>query len=322
MKDIIIVGTGKAGFLHYFSYKKFKKIGKIFFVDINKKPKNENIDIKKIYQTISDVINENNLNITNIIVDICTPKSVFLDIINECKKLKIKDIIVEKPFIVNDEFLKENEDLNIIMVHNYAYSKITMEIKKIVQNENLKPKMIYTNFSKNRISDSFNGRGMYKCVTRNIEHDIPHQVYITQYLLGNKPTNLLFLDEKSIKQGDVTLERHGYGKIIAKKGDVIVIHESDLTTNTIIREVIVVCENDIIVKGEYFIYDKDLNKLKCGTVKMYKNGESIKQINFEEDDNMYECLLEFYEFFNGKNKGKNYREQIEEFSKEMRMVGI
>ena len=32
MKDIINIGTGKAGFLHYYSYKKFEKIGKIYFV--------------------------------------------------------------------------------------------------------------------------------------------------------------------------------------------------------------------------------------------------------------------------------------------------
>ena len=45
MKDIIIVGTGKAGFLHYYSYKKFEKIGRIYFVDIDGKIKNENINI-------------------------------------------------------------------------------------------------------------------------------------------------------------------------------------------------------------------------------------------------------------------------------------
>ena len=49
MKDIIIVGTGKAGFLHYYSYKKFEKIGRVYFVDIDGKIKNENINIKKLF---------------------------------------------------------------------------------------------------------------------------------------------------------------------------------------------------------------------------------------------------------------------------------
>lgn len=317
MKDVIIVGTGKAGFLHYFSYKKFKNIGNLFFVDISEKMKNENIDVQKVYPTINDVIIDNNLDISNIIVDICTPKSVFLDIINQCKELGIKDIIVEKPFIVKEEFFKENEELNIVMVHNYVYSKITIGIKEIIEKENLTPKMVYTNFSKNRLSESFKGRGMYKSVTRNIELDIPHQVYITQYILGNRPTKLLALDEKSIKQGDVVLEKHGYGKIITKKDDILVIHESDLTTNTTVREVTVVCDNDTIVQGEYFIYDKDLNKLKSGTIKIYKNSDVIKEINIDVDDNMYECLLEFYNYFNGISVGVDYKEQIKEFSKEM-----
>ena len=46
MKDIIIIGTGKAGFLHYYSSKKFEKLGRIYFVDIDGKIKNENI-VKK-----------------------------------------------------------------------------------------------------------------------------------------------------------------------------------------------------------------------------------------------------------------------------------
>ena len=69
MKDIIIVGTGKAGFLHYYSYKKFKKIGDIYFVDIDGKIKNENIDKHKVYLTLEKAIKENELDVNNVIVD-------------------------------------------------------------------------------------------------------------------------------------------------------------------------------------------------------------------------------------------------------------
>ena len=159
---------------------------------------------------------------------------------------------------------------------------------------------------------------MYKSVTRNIELDIPHQVYITQFILGNdKNTELLMLDEKSIKQGEVILEKHGYGKIITKKDNVLIIHESDLTTNTTVREVTVVSDNDIVVQGEYFIYDKDLNKLKNGNIKMLKDSQLIYEKDIEVDDNMYECLLEFYNYFNSGKKNEYYKKQIIEFSKEM-----
>lgn len=320
MKDIIIVGTGKAGFLHYYSYKKFKQIGKIYFVDIDGKIKNENIEKNKAYLNLEDVIKEEKLDVKNTIVDICTPKSVFIDIIMECKRLNLKDILVEKPFIVNESFLAENRDLNIAMVHNYEYSKIVRKMKNILDQKELKPIIIYTNFSKNRTEESFNGRGMYKKVTRNVEHDIPHQVYISQFLLNDpKDTYLLLEEEKSMVKGKETLEKHGYSKIFTKKNGVYVIHESDFATNTKIREVIVVCDNNIVVRGEFLFYDKDLNKLKDGNVSIIDNNKIIYSEDIDYDDNMYECLLEIYQYFNTNVVSEKYREEIKNFSKEMNL---
>lgn len=318
MKDIIIVGTGKAGFLHYYSYQKFKKIGKIYFVDIDGKIKNKNIKTTKVYTSIKNVIEDNKLNIENIVIDICTPKSVFLDIINDCKKLNLKDIMVEKPFIVEKDFFEKNEDLNIAMVQNYAYSKIITETKRIIEEQNLKPKIIYTNFSKNRTEESFKGRGMYKKVTRNIEHDIPHQVYFTQFILGNtKDTKLLLQEEKDMIKDDKKLEKHGYSKIIAKKDDTIVIHESDFATNTKIREIIVVCDDDTTIKGEFLFYDNNLNKTKDGQVTVIKNNKITFQEKIDYDDNMYECILDIYKYFNQNEKNNKFKNNIIEFSKEM-----
>lgn len=320
MKDIIIIGTGKAALLHNHSYDKFEKIGRRFFVDIDGKIKNENIKTNKVYLSIKEVIEENELDVNNVVVDICTPKSVFIKIIMECKKLNIKNIMVEKPFIVEQEFFVKNPELNIAMVHNYMYSEITKSIKNIIEQKGLKEKFIYTNFSKNRTEESFNGRGMYKKVTRNIEHDIPHQVYITQYLLGKtEKTELLFKEEKSMIRGDVELEKHGYSKIISKKDDVIVTHESDFSTNTKIREIIVVCDNNIVVKGEFLFYDGELNKTKNGSIEILQNNKVIEERIIDYDDNMYECLFEIYSYFNNNEESVKYREEILEFSKEMNL---
>lgn len=320
MKDIIIIGTGKAGFLHYYSYKKFEKIGKIYFVNINGKIKNENIKGSKVYSSIEKTIKEEKLKVNNIIVDICTPRSVFFDIIMECKKLNIRDILVEKPFIVDKTFFEKNDDLNIAMVHNYEYSKIVMKIKEYIVKKELKPVIIYTNFSKNRIEESFNGRGMYKKVTRNIEHEIPHQVYISQVLLDNpKDTQVLLEEEKNMENENRILEKHGYSKIFAKKNDVYVIHESDFTTNTKIREVIVVCENNIVVKGDFLFYDKNLNKLKDGDISVIQNNKVIYSENIDFDDNMYECLLDIYKYFNAGVISQKYINEIKEFSSEMNL---
>lgn len=318
MKDVIIIGTGKAGYLHYYSYKKLKKIGKIYFVDIDGTIKNHNITVTKAYTTIESVISENNLDKSNVIVDICTPKSVFLDIVNECKKIGITDIIVEKPFIVEQDFFEKNKELDIAMIRNYAYSKIITEIKRIITEKKLKPKMIYTNFSKNRTEESFNGRGMFKKTTRNIEHDIPHQVYFTQYILENtNSTRLMLQEEKDMIKGEKALRKHGYSKIISKKDDVLVIHESDFASNTKIREVIVVCDDDTTIRGEFLFYDNDLNKLKDGNVSVLKNNKPIYIENIDYDDNMYECILDIYTYFNQENRNDKFKNEILDFSKEM-----
>ena len=248
------------------------------------------------------------------------PSKIVNYICEQCKQLNIRDILVEKPFIVNKEFFEENDDLNIAMVHNYEYSKIVMKIKEYIVQKELKPVIIYTNFSKNRTEESFNGRGMYKKVTRNIEHDIPHQVYISQFLLDNpKDTQVLLEEEKTMERGNRILEKHGYSKIFTKKNDVYVIHESDFATNTKIREVIVICENNIVIKGEFLFYDKDLNKLKDGNVSIIQNNKVIHSEKIDFDDNMYECLLDIYKYFNTDVISQKYKDEIKDFSNEMNL---
>ena len=67
MKDIIIIGTGKAALLHSNSYKKIKNKGRLFFVDIKK---NNRYNFKDtIYNSIESCIKENNLDVNKLIVD-------------------------------------------------------------------------------------------------------------------------------------------------------------------------------------------------------------------------------------------------------------
>ena len=226
--------------------------------------------------------------------------------------------MVEKPFIVEQEFFEKNKELDIAMVRNYAYSKIVIEIKRIIKEKKLKPKMVYTNFSKNRTEESFSGRGMFKRTTRNIEHDIPHQVYFTQFILGNtNSTQLILQEEKDMIKGKKALRKHGYSKIISKKDDVLVIHESDFSSNTKIREIIVVCDDYTTIRGEFLFYDNDLNKLKDGNVSVFKNNKAIYTENIDYDDNMYECILDIYTYFNQENRNDKFKNEILDFSKEM-----
>ncbi len=315
MKDIIIVGTSKAGFLHFKSYNKLKNVGKIFFTDVKENVSNKNIKVKKIYKSIKETLLKNNLNNKNVIVDICTPKEEFYNIINQCISLGINNIIVEKPFTTSKIFFKQYPELNILMVQNYLYSNIINEIKEKIKQNNFNIKMIYTNFSKNRINDSLNRRGMTKNNTQNFEIEIPHQIYLVDYILGeSNKKEIVFKEQKDFIIDNICIEKHGYGKIILEYDDKIVIHESDLVTNNTIKEITIVCDEGVIIKGQFVLYDKDLNKIKNGKVVIEKYQIIIWEKEFIEDDNMYYCLKEYYENFNNTDMLGKYRERILEFS--------
>lgn len=315
MKDIIIVGTSKAGYLHTRAYNKLTNKGKIYYVDINRRINNSNIEAKKVYSSIKEAITNENINTKNVIVDMCIPKEEFYNIINECISLNIKDIIVEKPFIANKEFFSTHKELNIIMIQNYLYSKITNEIAKIIHDNDYNIKAIYTNFSKNRIEESILRRGMSSKATQNFEVEIPHQIYLANYLLRkSQKVEIMIKEQQDFIYDNIILKKHGYGKIISKQGEKLIIHESDLCTNNILKQICVICEDGIVINAKFIIYDKELNKIQNGKliVKQYDNIIIEKQ--YEEDDNMYYCIKEYYEYFNNSKVTEKYKKRILQFS--------
>lgn len=302
MKDVILVGKGKASRIHTMSYNKFKEKVNLYYADID-------ISIQKI-------IEDNNLDINNIIVDIVTPKEVFIDVIETCESLGLYDIIVEKPFVIEDDFFLKHPKLNIVMVQNYMYSLTTNYVKKYIEDNKLKIKSIMTNFSKNRINESIKMRGMSSKITENYEIEVPHQIYICDYLLGGRST-LLMLEQKDMHNIDRTLKNHGYSFSLVKNKDILISHQCDLTSNTLHKGMTIYCEDNVVISVEYSIYDKDLDCLRNSRVVVYKDREKILD---EEiiDDNMYYCLKEYYEYFISKKESNIYKERIINFSNIMK----
>lgn len=302
MKDIILVGKGKASRIHTMSYNKFKEKVNLFYADID-------IPINK-------VIEDNKLDINNIIIDIVTPKEIFVEIIETCESLGLTNIIVEKPFVIDDEFFDKHPNLNIVMIENYIYSLTTNYVKDYIEKNDLKIKSIMTNFSKNRIDESFNMRGMSNKITENFEIEVPHQVYVCDYLLGKK-SNLLMLEQKDMHNTDKVLKNHGYSFSILKNDNVVISHQCDLTSNTPHKGMKIYCNNNIIISLEYSIYDKDLACQKNSKVVVYKN--KFKKLDKEIiDDNMYYCLKDYYDYFNSNNYDPKYKQRIKDFSSIMK----
>ncbi len=305
MKDIIIVGTGKAALLHYNSYKKLKDKVKIYFIDV--KSRSNYIQNNKIYFTIQECIKLNDLKVDNLIVDICTPKSEFLTIIENCKKLGIKDILVEKPFVIDKKTMIVLDNMNIVMVENYLFSKLTLMIKNYLDENNKKIDLIYTNFSKNRISESIAGRGYNAEVTLNYEIEIPHQIYLTQYFLNN-PANIQndITCSRDLKIGDVSLENHGYGLIVSRYNNINIIYESNLTSVIAQKKVIICTEDGYTIEGNYAIYSKELELMKPANMSIYYNGKIIYSEIIEVDDNFAYFIDAAYSYFNKKTKNPNF----------------
>ena len=139
---------------------------------------------------------------------------------------------------------------------------------------------------------------------------------IDQYveLINNNKKDIIFKEQKDFIIDNICIEKHGYGKILLEYDDKIVIHESDLVTNNTIKEVTIVCDAGVVIKGQFILYDKDLNKIKNGKVVINKYQNITWEKEFEEDDNMYYCLKEYYENLNNKDIPKKYRNRILEFS--------
>jgi len=317
MKDIIIIGTGKAALLHYNSYNKLNNIGNIFFVDIKKQ--SEYLKNVKIYPNIVQCIQENCLEKSNVIIDICTPKSEFIDILNVCKREKLSSVLIEKPFIINKKELKKYNTLNIVMVQNYLYSKVTQEIKEYLISNKKEIDFIYTNFSKNRTIDSSNGRGCRNDITINYEIEIPHQVYLTQYFLNQyKSIENRITCSQDMQLDTMNLKNHGYGLIISKCNDVNIVYKSNLTSDISQKKIIICTKDGYVIEGNYAIYDNNLKLVKKPNINIYYKGKRTKNKNLDIDDNFTYFINDVYNYFNKKTDSLDVI-NIEDFSSNMQL---
>ena len=314
MKDIIIIGTGKAALLHSNSYKKIENKGRLFFVDINKRNRYNFKDT--IYSSILECIKANDLGVNNLIVDICTPKSEFLKIINECDNLGIKDILVEKPFVIDNKLKKKLSHLNIVMVENYLYSKLTKAIKDYIDINKKDIRLIYTNFSKNRVDESLSNRGFNDIVTLNYEIEMPHQVYLTQYFLNNKRINNSITCSRDLHINDRVLQNHAYGLIVSKAGNVDIIYESNLASIITQKRIIITTKDNYTIEGNYAIYSDTLELLKPANMSIYYKGELISLETIDVDDNFHYFIDHAYKYFNNIESNPNIVD-ISSFSKLM-----
>ncbi len=299
-KKIILVGLGKAGYLHYKSYLKIESIKREDIILVDTSEGKEYFKNMDHFYDVTSAMKYHDLNPNDVILDICTPKDCFKNIADEGQQLGIKNMIIEKPCMIE---LKEYSDINIMMIQNYMYSKITQKLKNFITICEGNIKEINTNFSKNRIEDSkkFRGGTNGKNVTI-FEVEMPHQIYIVDYLLNKKEMGV----NEEIKVKDFFPgDSHAYGLIKEKYKNITISHLSDLCNESTIKNICIKFNNGIVINANYLHYDENLNKTRNGVIDIYYQKSKIFSELFEEDDNMYENIKYIYNQFNSNNKISN-----------------
>lgn len=314
IKNIIIFGTGKASYIHFLKYQLLGYTN-IYFVNNNS---DNRYNLNNIFPSLTSAMKENNVSNADTVIDICTPKSAFTKVIEECEKFGFKNIIVEKPFVVNNDYFANKSDLKILMIKNYDYSLLTNYAKNYISKNKLKITDIYTNFSKNRIDDSFSHRGMINenDIPTVFEVEMPHQIYLANYFKEMPKKEFIIVKALDMKKDNISLKKHGYGYISYKNRNIRVCHESDLTSNILQKTMSIVCNKNTVINISYCLYDKNIKMINKGIVEIISNGEiNIKE--FSEDDNVLLCLKEYINIFNNNLYTKKHQEDIIDFSKEL-----
>ena len=313
--NIIIVGTGKAGYLHYLKYKKIG-IKNVVFLDNNKKSKY--IDDSLICLSIEEITKKYKVKTNETIIDICTPCSQFQHLIDAFIEANFSSFIVEKPFVVEKDYFNDKKNIKCIMVENYKNSVITSKLINVLENEKSKIKRMRIEFSKNRIKDSFSKRGMFGGeVPTNFEVQMPHEIYIANYFISKGEKNYKEIILKDMKFDDQTIPNHGYGKISYSQDESFIILESNLMAKCNKRVINIELENNTIINVSYLNYDNDFNLISKGYIEVVKKN-SHEKINFLCDDNMYESLKKYLNDLSDSKNLDKYKKEIINFSAIMR----
>lgn len=314
MTDVILVGCGKAGFLHCKCYSKLKdlNINVVALVDNNPKA------LKSFYSMYKEAYEGENplasssleevskqIDLGNSIIDLCVPNDIHFQCAKEACDLGAKKIIIEKPIAnsVADARKIEKLDADIAIAENYVYSNVTEQLRKIIGKYDLKPKFVRTEFSKDRRNDTVNGRGFLKKGAPHVfTVEVPHQLAIVNYLFGNPVDNFGAWCEDMVLDNRHFYE-HGEGAIILhhEKG-AISYNFSCLDGYKHLpirhRSIVMHCDDGVRISAHYPAGGDDA---LFGSVTMYENNH-ISEKHHIYDDTMAEMLKTIIGLFEKNEK--------------------
>lgn len=302
MADIILVGCGKAGSIHCKCYAKLRDMNVNVAALVDSSPEH-----LKRFHTLYRTFNEGEtplaarsleeiskqVDIENAIVDLCVPNDIHYQCAKEAVDLGAKKIIIEKPIANNiaDARKIETLDAKIAIAENYVYSKVTEQLKDTIERCRLEPKFVRTEFSKDRRSDTANGRGFLRSGPPHVfTVEIPHQIAIVNYLFGNPVDNFGAWCEDMV-MGERRFYEHGEGAItLHHERGAISYNFSSLDGYKHLpirhRSVMIHCEGGTRVTAHYPAGGDDA---LFGAVTVFENNHISEKLSIH-DDTMLETL--------------------------------
>lgn len=235
------------------------------------------------------------------IVHICTAPEKHFDTIKQVADLGYKKIIVEKPLTISLENLEKiieiekARKLDILVVANWVYSSLTARINEIISTK-IYGRVLHLSIEQNK--PRFSRTIANSTHTTVFDVEIPHEVALSQYLLGpiKEITGSMY--------GDMVFN----GTIVRKMGKVQIalLHQNGHTsalysdlTSPIRKRVVNVYFEDHLIVGNYPIGSDDNHS----QVSVFHDS---KLFNSEiiPDDPLTSCLTEFYKYFIGEIQDK------------------
>lgn len=311
--EIVIVGAGKAGWLHSRAFAKLARLGReaprrIQFLDRTGRPGTE-LGLEPGATLVAASRDE--LAATGpaeTIIDFCLPARSLAPALVDWWQAGYRKFIVEKPFLIppdlRDDVGEVLASAQVVRIQNYLYSRAHCAVRELVRLYGLEPTLCVTNFSKDRRADNQRGRGASDAGTPTIfEIEIPHQLYIGADIIG-QVRSLDYAQDRGPASADAAQARLGECVLVGTSAPgAHFVHYSNLQNPSTVRTLDVFCRGNFSLHAVYAPVCEELTDIKASVI-LSRGDHVLAKKLFTEDDNMLGMIADAFTTLSGPAGGR------------------
>jgi len=301
--NVIVVGYGMAGRIHAKTHRNLVGSCRLegiveccseYYPDIEKQLPGVGI-FESLEQALTQIKGE-------VVVDLCVPAPQNIELVRSAVAFGVQRIMLEKPIgwslpmaITLAEILHDSEALYL---DTYRFSLGVEQLRNWVIREQSEIERVQIKFNKNRIKESFSGRGFDKDVPPDAWHiEGPHMVSIAMMLAGE----IIAIEEAKLNDmvdNNEMLPAHGSASAKVKHfNGVHTFLSTDLCSNENERFVEVFLKNEVCLKLQLPV---SKSTRLISRVEKIKDGQIVDSFVIE-DRPMEQCVSHSLDYFLTKN---------------------